>query len=111
MTQDQTSGIVAASIAAAHPVFGDYGPIVVGAVFGSLMALSRMKSTTRPEAAWFILLNVGLASIFTGVVAKWVATLTTLPAGELLAPVACLIAWIGNDWHRIKDWFIRSKTS
>ena len=100
---DETTAIAAAAIAASAPVAGEYAGIVIAALFGSLVALSRAKQSSRANSALFIFRSVVIASFMTGIAAKIVGGYAGIQAVELTIPLAFIIAFIGDDWFRLKD--------
>lgn len=100
---DETTAIASAVIAASAPFTGQYAGIVIAALFGALVALSRVKQPTRANSALFIFRAVVIASFTTGIVSRVVAHYAGVEAIELTIPLAFLIAFIGDDWFRLKD--------
>lgn len=94
-------------MAAAAPFFGELSIIVLAALFGAMVALSRRAEERRKGyAASFIFRSVCLASFTTGAAASWLSTKTGIEFYRLLWAVAFLIAFIGDDWSKIKEWLI-----
>lgn len=106
---DSAAVVSAASVAAASPVFGEFAIIVLAALFGSLVALSRDKrggERRRYHAANFIFRGVCIASFTSGAAASWLSGVSGVELYRLLAPAAFLIAVVGDDWFTVKDWVL-----
>lgn len=108
---DPAAIAAAVPVAAATPIYGEYALIVLGALAGSLIALSRITPSpdvarSRWASALFVFRGVTLASVVSGALASWVSARTGVEFYRLLMPVACLIAAVGDDWGKIKDYAI-----
>lgn len=107
--EPKTSAAAAATalpVVAAYPVLGEYMVIVLGALFGAFVALSRLppvEGRGRWFAARFVLSGIAFASVLTGGLASWLSARTGVEFYRLLAPVAFFIAWLGDDWSRMKE--------
>jgi len=100
---DETTAIASAVIAASAPFAGQYAGIVIAALFGSLVALSRARRESRATSALFIFRCVTIATFMTGIVSRFISSYVGIEAAELTAPLAFLIAIIGDDWFKLKD--------
>lgn len=100
---DETTAVATAVIAASAPFTGEYAGVVIAALFGALVALSRAKQASRAHSALFIFRSVAIASFITAIPAKVAASYVGVQAAELMIPVAFIIAVIGDDWFRLKD--------
>lgn len=88
--------IFSAEVAA---VVGPYILIVLAAVVGGSFSLARRQKTTRASAVLFFLRVVGLAVLLTGGIAALTsAQHPSLNERVLLAPVALVVGFIGDDW-------------
>ena len=101
---DATAAITAAGLtAASSSVFGDYATIVVAAVFGGLVALSRIENPGWWRGVLFLFRAVTIAAGTTAIAARSLSSWTGYDVSELLVPVAGVIAFVGDDWFRVKD--------
>lgn len=100
---DTQSAVAAAGITATSSVFGAYAPIVVAAVFGALIALSRSQLPSWQQAVLFLFRAVSIAAGTTMLAVKALVAATAYDASDLVIPVAGLIALVGDDWFRLKD--------
>lgn len=83
-------------------VVGPYMVIGIAAVIGASFSLSRRAKSTRWGAFWFFVRIAGLAMLITGVIsAIAISYQPDLPERLLLAPIALLIGWIGDDWPSV----------
>jgi len=103
---DPAAIAAAIPLAAATPIYGEYAIIVLAALFGSLVALSKMQ----PDAArsrWFIALfifrGVAVASVAAGVIASWLSAATGVEFYRWLGLAAFLIAYAVEDLPKVKD--------
>ncbi len=100
-----------AAVAAIGPFCGEYALIVIAALGGSLVALSRAEldqSRRRSQSVTFIFRSVMIASFSTGAAASWISAVTGTGVEwyRLVAFVAFFIALVGDDWFRVKDLLI-----
>lgn len=93
----------AMAMAAAGYVSGDYVSILFGAVAGSLWPLSNASTKTRAEGALLVFKLVATALALTSFAAWMLERSQDIPAARTLAPIAFLIAVLGNSWIRIFD--------
>lgn len=80
-------------------VVGPYILIALAAAVGASFSLARREKTTRLRAIGFFLRVVGLAILVTGLIAA--ATSAQHPGLServMLAPVALVVGFIGDDW-------------
>lgn len=98
-----SAGLVAVSVALLGPVFGEYGLIVFAALAGSLWALGKRQSSAPLDGALFLLKIIFTAVVLSGFVAHILATRTSMPSHQLLAPVAFCIGFFGNSWSDIGE--------
>jgi hypothetical protein len=103
---DSTTTVASAGIAATSPLLGDYGVILLAAVLGAAVALSRMQVASRRDALLFLFRAVAISSMLAGVASAWLSAQIGADAGGLLAPVAFVMAVIGDGWFRVRDWLI-----
>jgi len=110
MTQTSNADIVGLFVFIAALVFsadvaavvGPYIVIGIAAVIGASFSLSRRAKSTRVGALWFFVRIALLAMLITGIIsAIAVSYQPDLPERLLLAPIALLIGWIGDDWPAV----------
>lgn len=109
MSKPDFSGAIvpAIPIATTYPIFGEIALIMLAALFGSLVALSRhTPRPTRVEAALFIFRGVAFASFCAGVAAAALSDRFGLDYYRALSLVSFFIAFIGDDWAKIKEFSI-----
>ncbi len=107
---DPQAGITALLMAASSPLFGKYAIILIAALFGGLVALSRMKGFTKQDGALFIFRSVGFATALTSLAAYMLNNRYQIPEGDMLFPLAFCIALVGDGWFGIKDKLIELAT-
>lgn len=92
------AGLVAIAIALFGPLAGQYAVIVLAALAGALWALSEAK--TRGVGSAMLLVRLILtALVLAGAPTWWLEMHYDLPAHQILAPVAFLIAAVGDRWR------------
>lgn len=83
-------------------VVGPYMVILVAAVIGASFALARRTTSSRLLAVWFMARVAALAVLLTVGAASFVnAMRPELHVRGLLAPIALLVGFIGDDWPRL----------
>lgn len=100
---DPQATLTALLMASASPILGKYALIMLAAIFGALVALSRTPQSSRWEGIKQIFRSVCFATALTSLGATVLARYLNVPAYELLSPVAFIIAVIGDQWFSIKD--------
>lgn len=104
---DPSTVAAAVPIVASTPFLGEFGIIVLAALFGAMVSLSRRQIERRKGyATLFMFRAVCLASFTTGAAASWLSARTGIEFYRLLWAVAFLIAYVGDDWAKVKDWAI-----
>lgn len=89
-------------------VVGPYMVIVIAATIGGSFALARRDKTTRTAAVWFFGRVVGLAVLLTvGLAAAANAYRPDLSPRVLVAPIALLVGFIGDDWPKLLGKVVR----
>lgn len=88
-----------------------YLVIVVAASTGASFALARKDKTTRLAGFWYFLRVCGLAILITAGVAAFVASYhESLTSRILIAPIAFMIGFIGDDLpdigRKVIDYFV-----
>lgn len=86
-------------------VLAPYAVIILGALLGTGWGLKRRPAVNRAGVWAFVALMLGTALVFTMPAAVWLQQY--LGAGSLqwlLAPLAALIAAVGDDWPRVGAW-------
>jgi len=107
---DPVSVVTALAAALGLPlanVIGPYAVIVVAALTGGATALGRRAETTRIGATLFLARVVGTAVLLTAAAAELATVYWPSLAGYsqwLLAPIALVIGWIGDDWRGVLRW-------
>lgn len=92
----------------AAAVLGPYMVIVIASSIGASFALSRREKTTRAAALWFFTRVNGLAVLLTVGLAAAASTYQPgLHERVLLAPIALLVGFIGDDWPRLLSKVVR----
>lgn len=74
------------------PVYGPAAMMLFGAILGGLLGLSEVKTESKMEGFYFLLVSVGISLALTGVGVWIVEQTTTLPGGLALMPVSALLA-------------------
>lgn len=83
-------------------VVGPYMVIVIASTIGASFAVARRDKSTRTSAIWFFTRVVGLAVLLTvGFAAVANAFRPDLSPRVLLAPIAILIGFVGDDWPKL----------
>lgn len=100
---DPQATLTALLMASASPILGKYALIMLAAIFGSLVALSRTPQSSRWEGIKQIFRSVCFATALTSLGATVLARYLNVPAYELLSPVAFIIAVIGDQFFDLKD--------
>lgn len=88
-------------------VLAPYAVILAGALLGTAWGLKR-RTATAPGGVWsFTALMLGTALIFTMPAAVYLQRYIGPESFRgLLAPVAFLIAAVGDDWPRVGAWAV-----
>lgn len=106
-------GIIALAGALASMLFGPevavyVGPYVVillASTVGASFALARRTVESRSNAVWFFLRTNGLAVLLTVALATAIAGhYPDLTERVLIAPIAFLLGFIGDDWPHLLKW-------
>jgi hypothetical protein len=98
-----TTSLTALGIALFGPLFGEYAVILLAALAGGLLPLSSRPTESRLRGALFLLRVVLTSFIFTGLVVALVEQHTGLSVRLTLAPVAFVLAAIGDRWRELID--------
>lgn len=112
--EDKTADVIAAAAAGAAlgaaPMLGDYVVIVLCAVAGAFVSVSRRDDVAAQPVRSLIamLRGVLISGVFAWLASAWLAARIDLPVVYLIGPVAFGIAFIGDDWFTVKslalDW-------
>lgn len=102
---DQTA-VATAIIGTSSAVAGQYALIILAALFGALVSLSRESSETKLRSGWFIFRSVSIATFTAVPAAGLLSAKLGTPAHDLFACVAFLIAFVGDGWFKIRDWLL-----
>lgn len=82
------TGVVAAALG---PVLGPISLIAFGAISGSLLALTKTKTSSTWEAVWFVTVGVLLALCLAGGAAWVIERYLDIPGFVVLMPVSVVI--------------------
>lgn len=86
-------------------VLAPYAVIILGALLGVGWALKRRPAAPRGASWAFAFLMLGTALVFTMPAAVWLQRYTGAGSLQwLLAPLAALIAAVGDDWPGVATW-------
>lgn len=88
------------ALTVASPIAGDYAIIVIAAVLGASVALSRVDTTKNRrkwDGALYIFRSVAISVAFTGLAAGLLSKWLNHDIAQLLFPVAFFIARLGDD--------------
>lgn len=93
-------------------LIGPYMVILIASTVGASFALGRRDKTTRGAAIFFFVRLNFLAMLFTVAIAALINTARPdMPSRYLVAPIALLIGFAGDDWpsilRRISEMFWR----
>lgn len=108
MPSPTPEAVAAVTVAASLPFIGPTASIVVVAVFGAMVALSRQPKGSVAASVKFVFRAVAFSLLFTAIAAKvlhhFLSELVPFEVAELVLPVAFLIALIGDDWFKVQAW-------
>lgn len=85
-------------------VLAPYVVIIVGALLGTGWALKRRQPASRGSTCLFALLMMGTSLVFTMPAAVYLQQYLPGSYQWLLAPLAALIAAVGDDWPTFALW-------
>lgn len=84
---------------------GPYLVILLASTVGASFALARREVATRTGAIWFFLRTNGVAVLLTVALATTVSGYAEdLTDRALIAPIAFILGFIGDDWPVILRW-------
>jgi len=90
-------------------IVGPYMVIIIASTSGASFALARRDKTTRTAAVWYFTRVVGLAVLLTvGFAAVANAYRPDLTPRVLVAPIALLIGFVGDDWPKLLGKVVRA---
>ena len=102
MPEPQTSTLAGGLFTAVAAVLtGDYFVIVVCALAGATWPLAAATTHTRTQGAFLLVRLVLTAAALSSVAAYLIGFYLHVPATKALAPVAFLIAAMGDRWQTI----------
>lgn len=116
MRQPPDIGIVALAGSLASFAFGPemavyIGPYIVimlASTIGASFSLARRPTSARGSAVWFFLRTNGLAILLTVGIATAISGSTpVLSERVLIAPVAFIMGFVGDDWPAVMKWAYR----
>ena len=88
-------------------VVGPYLVIIAASAIGASFSLKRREKSTRTSAIFFFVRVCGLAALLTVGVSTMVAGYhPSLSERVLIAPVAFIVGFVGDDWPAIAWWAI-----
>ena len=97
------AGVVAITL----PFAGQTTSIIIVALFGAAVAMSRGKQGSLLDSAKMMFRAVAFSVFFTMLAVKVASTYLPVESGDLVIPIAFLIAFVGDDWFRLKEWALR----
>ena len=90
-------------------VIGPYILIVFAAATGAAWSLGRCKPQSKGQAFFYFVRIALVAVLLTVAISKAVASfMPNMQEDWLIAPVALIIGLIGDDWHKIGEWFVQT---
>lgn len=92
-----------ALLAVALALVDQYAVMVVAALLGGLLVVGAASTTTRWQAVRLLVLLMGVSVVFTGFLAWLAETRLGMPAAKTTAPIAFLVAWLGDRLPIIKE--------
>jgi hypothetical protein len=103
---DPSASVTALLMASASPLLAQYALILVAAIFGALVALSRADSPKGSQAIGFMFRAVCFSVFLTGACASWLAPHVGLEVYQLISVVSFGIAVVGDGFFAAKERFI-----
>ena len=102
-------GVIAGVVGAtADPTIGDYAVILFCAVAGAFVSVSKRESSPIMTDVVCMMRGVFIAGVFGWLASHYVAAQIDMPSKLVLGPVSFLIAFVGDDWFRVRsiviDW-------
>lgn len=110
MPQSSTTDIVGVCVLLASLIFsssvaavvGPYMVILIASTIGASFSLARRPKSTRGAALWYFARINGLAALLTvGMAAALAAYWPDVSERVLLAPIALLVGFVGDDWPKL----------
>lgn len=101
MAEPQTTIFGALITATAAVLTGDYFVICVCALAGATWPLAATSTQTRRQGAFLLVRLVLTAAALSSVIAFLIEFYLHIPATKALAPVAFVIAALGDRWQSI----------
>lgn len=84
---------------------GPYIVIMLASTIGASFALARRPTSSRYGAIWFFVRTNGLAILLTAALATAISgTHPVLSERTLIAPVAFIVGFVGDDWPDVLRW-------
>lgn len=100
-TTSSSIGIYAVFILLFGQMAGPYALILVSSLAGGLWTVGKAQTSSKRAAAWLLLKTTLAACVLTTGIAYLVESIFGWPIIHLLAPVAFLIGFGGEDWYTI----------
>lgn len=104
MTPTPAETSAAAVVIGSTPFIGQTASIVIVALFGAFVAVSRAKNESMLETAKQVARAVAFSVFLTVSAAKLASNYLPLESSDLVIPLAFLIALVGDDWFKVKGW-------
>jgi len=89
------------TVALLGPLAGPYTLIVMSALAGALWPMGDATTASRKAGAWLLLRCTLTAVALTGVISLLIQKHWSVPAIEVLSPVAFIIGALGNGWKPV----------
>lgn len=104
-TAEFAATAAAGAVVASAPMLGDYAVIILFAVFGAFVNVSRQRVPGDAPVLAIVAMARGvlISATFSWLASMWLSGHVSMPLAWLLAPVAFLLAFVGDDWFRLKD--------
>lgn len=100
-TAATSTSLVALAIAGAGPLLGPWAAIIGAAIAGALWALLAARTPSIQAGALLVVRCVTTSVVLTGAVSTWIASAYGVDPHDSLAPVALLLAAVGNGWQPV----------
>lgn len=107
---DKPTVMTALITASAGPLLSKYAIILLAAILGAVITLSRQPSGGTWNGIKQVFRSVCFATVLTSLGAVALSSVISaftpihIAAEEFIFPLAFLIALIGDDWLKLKDW-------
>ncbi len=102
-TASLTSILASVSITVTGLSTGDAATAIVGATAGAMWAVGAAKTGSRTEATWLWVKLVVTSLALAGFLVYLAESGFHVPASKVTAPIAFVLAAIGNRWPQVID--------